>query len=463
MNDINENFRYLNVGLPEDIARLKAWGDIDEAVRLIDLRLNEDIPAPLRGCFVAEREMMLRLKDDFTLDIDRAMEQAQDRVSGFTRPEFDALADKGRIDWIYLNGEKRYFKRFVNTLIKTHPDILERAMLRRREKGEAEPEHAPAGKHLLDRSMRLMREKGELSNYIRIRASAKISEAAFEPGKPVRVWLPIPAACPQQSDIKLLSFSDEPKHISPLDAPQRTVYFERTLAENREFFVEYSYVHTARFCDPSTIRAGAVQPGDFLNEENPHIVFTPYLRALAEELLRGTDDPVEKARRIFGFVTGKVKYSFMPGYFVLENIAENAARNFKGDCGVQALLFITLCRLAGIPARWQSGLCCEPYDVGAHDWAMFYIAPHGWLYADPSYGGSAHRAGNEARRWHYFGNLDPYRMVANCEFQHPFDPPMNHWRADPYDNQLGEIEYKHRALRAREVEHEQVMTDYKEL
>ncbi|HWQ59449.1 MAG TPA: transglutaminase-like domain-containing protein [Clostridia bacterium] len=463
MSNINENFRYLNVGLPEDIARLKAWGDIDEAVRLIDLRLKADIPQPLRGCFIAQREMMQRLADDFKLSFDQAMAEATDRVAGFTCEEFDTLVDLGRIDWIYLNGEKRYFKRFVNTLIKTHPDIRERSIQRKIEKGEMEEPPAPTGEHILDRSMRLMHERGALSNCIRIRASVKIEDTAFERGRRARVWLPIPAACPQQSEIKLLSFSEEPKYISPEDAPQRTVCFERTLDENREFFVEYSYVHTARYCDPMSIKADREQPKFFLNEEDPHIVFTPYLRAIAAELVKGTDDPAEKARRIFGFVTGSVKYSFMPNYFVLENIPENAARNFKGDCGVQALLFITLCRLVGIPARWQSGLCCEPYDVGAHDWAMFYIAPYGWLFADPSYGGSAHRAGNEARRWHYFGNLDPYRMVANCEFQHQFEPPMTHWRADPYDNQVGEIEYEDRSLRWREYERTQIMTDYQEL
>ena len=31
---------------------------------------------------------------------------------------------------------------------------------------------------------------------------------------------------------------------------------------------------------------------------------------------------------------------------------------------VQALLFITLCRCAGIPARWQSGLFVTPDDTG---------------------------------------------------------------------------------------------------
>ncbi len=465
MSDINENFRYLNVGLPEDIARLKAWGDFDEAVRLIDLRLKDEIPAPLRGCYVVEREIMRRLADDFPFSYDEAMAQATDRIADFTAEEFQTLVDFGRIDWIFVRGEKRYFRRFVNTLIKTDAAIRARSERKKAEKGEASAPAAPApaGEHILDRSMRLMRERGEFANSIRIRASVKIKDEAFEKGKLVRVYLPIPAACPQQSEIKLLSFSEEPRHISPEDAAQRTVCFERVLEDNREFFVEYSYVHTARYCDPAKLQADAEQPDFFLCEEAPHIVFTPYIRAIAEDLTRGVSDPVEKARRIFGFVTGHVKYSFMPNYFVLENIAENAARNFKGDCGVQALLFITLCRCAGIPARWQSGLCAEPYDVGAHDWAMFYIAPHGWLFADPSYGGAAHRAGNEERRWHYFGNLDPYRMVANCEFQHAFEPPMTHWRADPYDNQSGEVEYEDRALRWREYERDQTMTDYKEL
>ena len=55
-----------------------------------------------------------------------------------------------------------------------------------------------------------------------------------------------------------------------------------------------------------------------------------------------------------------MRYTFMPSYFVLENIAENCARSFTGDCGVFALLFVTLCRCAGIPAQWQSGLAAEP-------------------------------------------------------------------------------------------------------
>ena len=67
------------------------------------------------------------------------------------------------------------------------------------------------------------------------------------------------------------------------------------------------------------------------------------------------------------------------------------------------------------------------------------------------------RAGKEARRRFYFGNLDAYRMVANSAFQTNFTVAKEQWRADPYDNQLGEIESDTRGydfddyLRSKEI------------
>jgi hypothetical protein len=43
-------------------------------------------------------------------------------------------------------------------------------------------------------------------------------------------------------------------------------------------------------------------------------------------------------------------------------------------------------------------------------------------------------------------------MVANSEFQAEFTIPKQQWRADPYDNQLGEIETEDRGLRYSEYE-----------
>ena len=256
----------------------------------------------------------------------------------------------------------------------------------------------------------------------------------------VRAWLALPAACPSQSNITLDRFTETPGHIAAEDAPQRTVCWEADLTENRTFGAEYSYRETAVYADPLSFTPDAEQPEFYTGEEAPHIVFTPYLRALAAQLTEGITSPAEKAKRIYDYVTLNVRYHFQPSYFVHESIAENCARSRRGDCGIMALTFITLCRLVGIPARWQSGLSVSPTGVGCHDWAMFYIAPKGWMYADCSYGASMARRGDEVLRRHYFGSLDTGRMVANSAFEAPFDPPMLGFRSDPYDNQSGEME-----------------------
>ena len=154
----------------------------------------------------------------------------------------------------------------------------------------------------------------------------------------------------------------------------------------------------------------------------------------------------------------------MREYFTLpDSIPDYYAAGLRGDCGVQALLFITLCRCAGIPARWQSGLFVTPYAQGCHDWAQFYVAPYGWLFADCSFGGSAWRAGNAERHAFYFGNLDPFRMAANSALQAAFDPPKTQLRIDPFDNQRGEAEYAGCGLAWNEVEASWQMLDIEKL
>ena len=449
--DINETFRSLNVGLPQDILRLKLYGDFDEAVRLIDQRLaRPNIPQGLRGCMIAQREMMLRTPPDYPYSREEALALVRERIPDFTEAEFDQRVDDGRIGWIYLKGERRYFDRFFETMCKTDAEIARRAGVQTQNASGA-----GGGEDRLERCLRLMRTNGGMSCRIRVRASIRMKDELFTPGMFLRAHLPIPAACAQQSGITIEEITPNGA-AAPETAPQRTICWEGTWQENPSFSVVYSYIHTEKYHDltlPGTEPLHSeAELAPFLAEEDPHIVFTPYIRTLAAELTGGVEDTLEKARRIYDFITLNMKYTYMPAYFGLENISENCARNFTGDCGVFALLFITLCRCAGVPAQWQSGLVAEPDYCGCHDWARFYAPGYGWLYADPAYGIAAVRRDDEERRKFYFGSMDPYRMVANNRFQAPFTVEKAHWRADPYDNQVGELETADQGLRNEEFE-----------
>lgn len=438
---INDNFRYLHMGLPADVLRLKYYGDFDGATAAIDRHLaSPNTPEALKKCLTAQREMLRRLPEDYPLTRKDALALVRERIPDFSESEFDELERSRRIDWIYIQGVRHYFDRFFDSLCKTDRDIARRAGVH----PIGADGHDSSG--MLDDTLRRMREQGSVSLRLRCRASVQLKDETFRAGGRVRAYLPLPCACDAQSDIRIESVFPAPTHISPETAPQRVVFWEEIMEENHPFTVEFSYTQTARYTDLSHPLPSSERP-DFDTEElPPHVMFTPYIRELVRTLTDGVEEPLEKARRFYDFVTLHVKYSFMRGYFCLENISENCARNLVGDCGVMALLFITLCRCAGIPARWQSGWKAEPGFCGAHDWTQFYAAPYGWLYADPSFGCGAAREGNETRRQHYFGSLDPYRMVANTQFQADFDVPKDHWRADPYDNQVGEMELSDRAL-----------------
>ena len=216
----------------------------------------------------------------------------------------------------------------------------------------------------------------------------------------------------------------------------------------QKFSIKYSYVSCIKYADSLHVPApaeplypNALPPcDDDLAESGAYIRFTPYLRALAADLAKGETTPVGKAWKFYEFVTTKVKYSFMRDYFKVDDLGEYCAVNLKGDCGLQALLFIILCRIAGIPARWQSGMSIDDDYVGSHDWAQFYLEGWDWLFCDPSYGGGAYRNGSAERHAFYFGNLDPMRLVANREYQAKLVPEMHALRVDPYDNQSGEME-----------------------
>ena len=442
------NWGALSAGLPEDILKAKWAGDFEGALALIEARLaDERVPAAMKNCLEMEKLIIERLPRDYPISREEALAKVQERIPGFTEQEFDALELAGKLDYIYVLGEKKYFRRFLQTLLKVNRDLAARAGIR--------PEEEDAA---LNGIIARMKRNGGAACHIRIRHAVCIEDEAFVPGETYTAHIPIPMPTAQIKNIRILT-RDAGMVVAPENQAQRTVCFTEKLTENKRFTVEYEFDNESRYVDLSQPGEGVVYPDAApvtpadTSELAPHILFTPYMRALAKELAGEETDPLRLARRFYDFCTTRVTYTFMRSYLTIENGSEYAAKNLKGDCGIQALCFITLCRIAGIPARWQAGLELEPpRHIGNHDWAQFHIEGRGWLFCDCSYGGSAWRKGNLERWNFYFGNLEPWRMVSNADYQQDFFPPKKHTRVDPYDNQCGEIETETRGLKAHECD-----------
>jgi len=443
------DLQYLSVELPEDVARLKAAGYFERALRVIDKRLQKKLPLALQKRLELEKEIIQRIPQHYPHDYDQALSLLSAAFLDFKPEEMETLWEEDAADWIFIEGKPFFKDDFVANIVKTRPAYAARvsdpALLKDKEGNFS----------LLDGTIEKMKRLGSLAYRIRIHTSISVKPEEAEVGKTVRVHLPIPLEYAQVKDFKLLDAEPKPKFIAAPDYPQRTVYFEKRLQAGQggqKFFVDYEYVNRVDYVEPKPEAVADSQPTFYTEEHAPHVVFTPYIRRLADELTSGEKNPLLRARRVYDFVTTQIIYSFVRPYLTIPAIPTYAATSLKGDCGIQALTFITLCRAAGIPARWQAGLYVNPRSIGNHDWAQFYIAPYGWLFADCSFGGAAWRAGAEERWNFYFGNLEPFRMPANSDFQFDFIPAKKFLRCDPYDNQNGEVEYEHRGLCPNEYE-----------
>ncbi len=427
--------------LPEDVENARRSGCYEMANILIDRYLASSLtPKQTKDRLLLERHNMEIVKKAFPYTI----EEADDLLSrNFPGRYIKGSISKGLIDgdlaWTMIDGKMMVEKRVVADASRRLPMRVE--------------DHATnTDIQKRDSNVAFMKENGTRQARIRLRATVK-PLSGF--GEKVRVNIPVVRPSHSISDICFVEASAGYIGVDSENVLMRSAQFERVLEEGDVFFIEYEYTITAHYREikktstPIDRKAYA----EYLEEQRPHILFTPFLKDLASDITKSIDSPSEKARAIYNWITTHVNYSFMRPYKTIENIPEYAAVNLKGDCGVQAMLFITLCRIAGIPAKWQSGLYVTEKEASCHDWAEFYLPEYGWCFADCSFGGGAFRQGKEERWHYYFGSDDVFRMPANDACCLKLSR-KEQYSADPTDNQRGEVETDEKNLEDDEVEKE---------
>lgn len=411
------------VPLPEAVSNAIAAGYLDFAISLIDGYLEKDIPSSMRRRLLMEKDLIRRRKSHYIYTYEEAEELLEKAFADYRRGMLEEYISNGLLDWSYINGKLMLEKRLVDNAAKRcsllqdgiDPDLKKR-----------------------DMCIKLMEEKGAARARIGVKETLRIKDPSLY-GKKVLVNLPfIKPVDNMISSISLENTSGNIIAIGDEMEEMRTLRFIDTIKDDTSFFAEFSY-------DIEAIKNGRPEEEDimenmeeYLKEEAPHILFTPYMIELAREITKDIHSPWKKAEAIYDWITTHILYSFIRSYATIDNISTYAAANLKGDCGVQALLFITLCRASGIPARWQSGWYVTEDGVSCHDWAEFNISGK-WYPADCSFGGGAYRRREEKRWKHYFASLDIFRMVANTSCSKALEgkkAPAD----DPVDNQRGEVE-----------------------
>jgi transglutaminase-like putative cysteine protease len=399
-----------------------------------------------------ELDRLDRIKKDFPYDHDQLYAELKKSIKGLTPSEYEQWIREGRFDSRDIDGEKRFMGSSISNLFFRYPELYARRI---------PPKNSAAVETLHWETCQAIKQAAlaehlpyVLPKRFDVTMNVAADRNAAPDGEIVRAWLPIPREYPFQGEFHLLTASPSPKNIYDEQSAIRSLYLEQPARQNKptKFSIEYAYTAKGVWFD---IEADNVRAMDFHDStlarftmEGPHVVFTPEMRALSQQIAGDEANPYLKAKKFYDWISENIKYSFAIEYSTIRNISEYCRSHGYGDCGQEALLFITLCRLNGIPARWQSGWNTFPGAKSIHDWSEIYIAPYGWIPVDPYMGIYAMRYATtlqpEQRREirdFYFGGLDQYRMIANSDHNQTLTPAKQSMRSDTVDFQRGELEW----------------------
>ncbi len=331
----------------------------------------------------------------------------------------------------------------------------------------------------------------------------QIKNEAFRPGT-VRVHLPAPINASWLKEGQLLDSEPMFRMASVEDYPQRSVYYNERLTENTPFSVKYAFTSTHTYIKPDINLIDSTQQKEFSTEEierfskNHHCGCESYT-ALPQDAVSILDviedrgitfnedynlyiDQIMRSFPVCGSSTleKKIKNGTI-AYAIYRFIIENFTKMERTDHNIA---FVAMCRMCGIPARWQGGWATSSpvsplmpnsstniYDgeikahdsksnAIKHDWAIVHLLPYGWIYVDCSFGAEAftrkqileitNRAAdtlslenNTAQielSDYFFGNIDPYMVPTASAPGADLYPAKDYERADKMFNVYGEVE-----------------------
>ena len=421
-----------------------------DASLAVRLALDTSLTPLARQALAFERERLARIRLDFRGGEKDVRDYILQWIPEARDSDFDRWEASGALEMMVIDGKKCYFNSAGRNLFRI--DSAARSIWQQR---HAQRSAAPglASDSGLDAHcsavMGAARASGRthvLPRRIEIEYTVRVKPGAVPAGEMVRCWLPFPREIPGRQEAITLLATDPPRSILADTAQlQRTVYLERPAAADTATVFRVRYAYTAfgvyHHLDPALVTPAADVPelAPYLREEPPHILFTPELRALNAQIVGKETNPVLIARRLFDWCYDHIPWASAREYSTIPSLSAYALANRHGDCGIQTTFFMTLLRMNGIPARWQSGWEFRPPEDSMHDWGMVYVAPYGWVPMDVTYG--PRRSRDEALRYFYLGGMDAYRLIFNDATAVPFYPAKVHPRSETLDSQRGEVEW----------------------
>ncbi|MDR0825147.1 MAG: transglutaminase domain-containing protein [Prevotella sp.] len=426
-------------------------GNYQKAKKLIDLYIAQHNLSPEEVYNLNFRKDILdRIAVDFSANKADVVKYINKYYPGVDDKALAAWEAEKSLEAMILNGEKKYFSRAASNLFRINKDAIKRKL---------EVDGIPKDKVQEVLETHLPSVVNELKKNVQTQTSPVRMEVTYEvtlepnvvpAGEVVRCWLPYPREDNRrQGNVKLISTGGVSNYvISPEDYAHRSIYMEKTAEKDKPmvFSLQFSYTSAAEWFDLKNKQLKAYDTDSevykkYTAERESHVLFTDMIKELSKQIVGNETNPYLKIRKIFDYINDNYPWAGAREYSTLQNIPEYVIENKHGDCGQVALLFITLARYNGVPAKWQSGFMMHPGGLNLHDWAEVYFEGIGWIPVDQSFGRRSFDLGEDVA-YFYLNGIDAYRWIVNDDYSQALFPAKIYPRSETVDFQRGELEWR---------------------
>ncbi len=409
---------------------------------------KDDLTDLERIALEEKKDIMHRIELDFNKSREDVLEYIKKYYPDVTEEQMQTWEKSNVLENMVIDGTKRYFSRSHANLFRIDKDAKKRKL-------DVDGHSKDGLVQFLEQNIPsviedLKKENATVGKPIRMkfRYTLTVDADAVPAGEMLRAWLPFPKVIKdRQEEVQLLAVSQKDYILAPDYKPHRTVYMQKpaVAGEPTKFEIEFSTTTHPKWIDLENTEIKPYNKDSeeykkYTAERDPHLLFTPSVKALSEKIVGDETEPYKIAKKIFNYITDHYPWAGAREYSTIENIPDYVIANNHGDCGQVTLLFMVLCRYNGIPTQWESGWMLHPGNKNLHDWGQIYFEGPGWVPVDQSFGRQELKD-NDAREF-YLGGIDAYRLVVNSDYAQPLFPAKQFLRSETNDFQRGEVEWR---------------------
>ena len=225
----------------------------------------------------------------------------------------------------------------------------------------------------------------------------------------LRTWICRPYESIRHKFLSEVTFTPAPDAIATDQYGQRFAYYLDPVNSGDSMIylmdVDVTTYDMRHFISPDSVGVIDDIPDEIMNtylkDDVYYDIYNSVIVMAVREAVGNETNMYWKARNIHDYIIEHISY-------VLDGRWDHAPQVLQqghGSCSEYSMLFVAMCRSAGIPARYEAGAYFGgsfPYvDQVYHRWNHVYLPPYGWIHVDVTWDDRD----NLANQTRYFGAI----------------------------------------------------------